>query len=352
MKNKALLVTALIALVATPGLTENSQPMKLLACVVACLCLSPEKAFKIFPHHWAVFGWLVWAAIGCILSPFPSLAIYGFHLRYEGLITFVLLVYLAFEWSKNMELGAIGWIGSALSVAYLLLIPLLHDTELSWLMLPKVPMAGLLAVAFGVAYHQNRWLGLPIIACGMATGSRSFILCAGLAVACSECLKTENLHIKRIVVLASLLIVSVAILPFTPLAGKLKNTEFSGTGARAQWILQADTLSKSIYPWGLGLDTGSTWLKDPKAVYAEKGAISDKVHNVFYDILVCTGWVGLIIVFLGLGSCIYHAFYYPTIRNEAAAIGILCYMVFGVMNPTGIPATALMLICVFNLKRL
>lgn len=302
-------------------------------------------------HHKLFFAFLCWTALCCFMSPWPALAVYGFHMRYEGLLTYVICLFLAIEYWKNFAtVKGITLPLILLSVIY----PFIHSYTpewAGWLLVPQVAIGAMCAVGFGILYPINRYLTLPIAIAGIWTGSRAFFVCMILTIAITECLNFKQIWRLKWFLAAFGLLVAL-VLPFTPLKQKLENTRFDFQGSRSQWIYQAIGISKALPLTGYGLDTGSEWLKPAKGRTAEhKDVIADRVHNIYFDVLIWTGWIGAFIAVIMISWTLLTAFTNRTLENVACGLGIASYLAFSVFNPLGAPSLALFFICILGVRK-
>ncbi len=130
-----------------------------------------------------------------------------------------------------------------------------------------------------------------------------------------------------------------------------------GTGARAQWIMQADEWGQSLPLTGFGLDSLIGKLKRPVGPTAEDRNMedstfqADRTHNILYDILLQTGWIGLTLTLLCFGSALAVVKDNLTTHNIACMGGLVAYVVFSCMNPPGILAHVIAVTCLFGIRK-
>lgn len=216
------------------------------------------------------------------------------------------------------------------------------------------------AVGFSICYYKGRnesllgvFVALIIAIAGFWTGSRSFLVCMIVSIVITEALKLRRGGVYKAfkVVLAILAVVMASVVPFDALRIKLMNTRVSFEGSRAQWAKQAIEISSYSYPWGWGLDTGSELLKSPKGRTAEIDVISDRTHNIFCDVLLWSGSIGLLLFLSVLVFTAKRIWLFHSPNNIACGLGALSVIIFSCMNPFGIPALALFFMCILGVRK-
>ena len=302
-------------------------------------------------HRKLFFAFLGWAALCCFMSPWPALAVYGCHLRYEGLLTYALCALFAWEYWRNFEtVKAITLPLLILTASYPFFTHWIGLELCGWLIVPPVAIGAMCAVGFGIAYPLSRWVAVPILVCGLWTGSRAFLVSAVLVVLIVEGLKFERKAAFKWCL--AVLAISIAVIPFTPLKAKILNTRVDFEGSRSQWIKQAISLSRSLPLTGYGLDTGTEWLKPAHGRTAEaKDVIADRTHNLFTDVLIWTGWTGLFLfvaLLFSTGKAVIDHF---DNENLACGLGCLAFVTFGLMNPLGCVALVLFFTCILGVRK-
>jgi hypothetical protein len=343
-----MIFLSFLALLACPGLSQNSQVAKLALSTMFLISCREGQRISFETHHKLYFGWLGMAAISSITSYWPSIAIYGFHYRYEGLLTYIVVTCLAVYYWRNYDTLMVLYLASLIGcTAWLIAKFYLDDETLGWLLLPPLAISGLSAVMFGATYMISRKASLPFLLFGLVAGYRAFLLSAMVSFIIGELIRRDlKAYWKQTLVV---IVAILAVLPFTPLLNKIKNTNFTLSGSRSQWIQQAWVAANHMPLQGYGLDSGSEILKTPKGKTAEKDVISDRVHNIIFDILLWSGWFGLGMVFMVFWYLCRATYQNLSNVNLACFMGVLCYALFNIVNPSGVPSLAAMLICLFGI---
>lgn len=306
---------------------------------------------KIRPVGKLYLVWLAWTAIGCFLSPWPWLAIQGYHSRQEGLIAYITLTIFALLYWQCFEdfmplfisLGILG-----ISLPFLSTV--MEPTTFNWLCSPPVAQSALFAIGTAILYSMHRSFVILTI-CGLVNANmRSGLIGAIAGILVYEALTFKGRK-KALGWLLTLFVGLALVLPFTKLGYKLSKTDFSFAGSRSQWALAALESAYSMPLTGWGLDVGSEILKPATGPTADKGAVADKTHNIIYDLLIFTGWPGLA---LALFIFVYSAFLTWETKNPiniTCMSGLAAFAACGFINPLGLPGICLALVCLFGLRK-
>jgi hypothetical protein len=155
------------------------------------------------------------------------------------------------------------------------------------------------------------------------------------------------------VIAASFLILLSTIFLTPQLRHKVLSFDVSslGTGARASWIMQAREISRRNIVRGIGLEVIDCYLKNPDSGLQRPNDFPDRTHNIIFDIILETGWVGYFICLGILGSAVGVTLLYPTSTNSICLGMLIAWIVFGFINPQGCGAHLLMLIGLFGIRR-
>jgi len=316
-------------------------------------------------HHRLFIVWLGWAFVCGLLSQHVEMAIYGYAWRMEGWLTWLILARLAWMyWEQMRDLRFITFMA-------VLGLGIVAAASLDWVAKwhnwfrdfsePRIALGGFIGMAGVLLWIRNRFLVLLTIPFLFMADSRSCVLgmIAGILVwEISEAIRKKKTDTGE--ALSWLIVICGVIVLLCPLAFKFTRIDPAtlGTGARAQWALQAQWLIKQHPIKGYGLDTLATVLWPPSGrghELAHQGgklvdAICDKTHNIILDILLMTGWPGLILCLLTFGSALGTAWLFPTASNRACISGMIAWIVMGLVNPQGIPAHFLMLVCLIGIN--
>ena len=122
-------------------------------------------------------------------------------------------------------------------------------------------------------------------------------------------------------------------------------------GSRVEWIKQTYEKSKKHPFVGFGLDNQSFVLKNPTNKEWISKDCPDRTHNIFCDIVLQTGYVGLVLFLCTLSSGIYIAYTHDENVVRVCAAGIISYICVGLLNPHGPPSHILFAILIFGLNR-
>lgn len=346
---------AFVCMCICPGLTSNSQITKLIVCAGFLMLASPVLPSRPTLTRCLVVAWLVWATIGCVMSDNWQIAIYGFHLRYEGLCTYVLAVIGASLFWRQPRImwivGLLAFVASAFTVMDLAMPTIL----INWIGIPNIAQAALFSVAAVIMYGIQRPFALICVPPLIWTANRSaiFAVCAGIAVI--EALRWNRASRSKVALWLVLAVVGCVVAMVSPIRKRLEATGATLTGARIQWMMQADTIARHHLPlFGLGLDTESKWLKPPKSGYYERevgrDTICDRTHNLGFDMILQTGWVGYTLALLALGAAAAVTVKHRSPVNVTCLAGLVAFVAFGMLNPLGVPALVLAVGCLWGIK--
>jgi len=223
-------------------------------------------------------------------------------------------------------------------------------------------MSGFGSVCFAILAVSNPILSIVPIGCSILVGTRTGLLVVAMM---SVYLSFSTIGRKYIGFILSASAVVVFLLGMMMLndgsaarssvmkkLGDVNVCSF-GSGARSSWIIQAYDI---VRKWpvekrliGDGFDTIVFHLRNPGGVMRPDGA-PDRTHNVAMDIILQTGVLGYTLSLLCLASCIHCVLDRADDRNKMCLAGILAWIVFGMFNPQGAAADAMMVCCVFGMR--
>ncbi len=381
--NKFLVPLCFIALLCAPGFTVSQQMNRL--ALVACLLLLVRGRWKFIPqiHHWLFFAWLVWCVAGIFFSDFPVIAFQGwFPYRGEGLIMWLVFTCLAITYwktSKDLKPLAITCLISCLALVgakialHLFYRHVFGDIKwaLEWydrLFMPDVALAAFAVVASVISCFIHPYLILVGLAVVISTANRAAFIAwiiawiiswnRALFAKWASALGAEFIHIKRIKLKHVLSVATGLVVLFFGLRildNKIARIPGSdiGSGARAQWLNQAVYLSDRLPLTGYGLDTLSQYLNHSVGEQRSdlRRFIPDRVHNLPYDLILQTGWIGYTLLLLALGHAIGCVALYPDKQNYLCLSAVLAFIVFGLFNPHGYLAIAVTLTAFFGIRK-
>lgn len=346
------MVTVLIAwamLLFGVGLSGAPEYGRLALCGLALLFAFRRHPRIALPGGLAL-AWLAWAAWSSWSSPWPALAWFGYYGRYEGLATWIVLFGLALayraaapRWGRGLPLDPM-----ALVIVVALLVFEIAGKR-PWGEVGAGALAALCAVWLHTAATGVGLLALPVL---LATGSRAGLVAAVAGIAAWE---AGRWGWRRCLPVVGAIAVAVAVVaPWTPAGRKLAGQNWSalGSGARSTMAVIASESAYGAFFRGFGLDTQSRQLAGPMAERpgGEK-AVCDRAHSLPLDLMLQTGAVGLVLASFALGAAIWYARRWPSHENRAAVGVVVAWAVFGMFNPQGIPAHALMLTCLFVVQK-
>lgn len=341
---------AFLALLFAPGFGVNSLINRLFACAILLVIAEPRLKPKLEITQKLFLAWLAWAALSCALSPHSEMALQGYYLRSEGLLTWLVLTCFAFAyWSYYEGAKAMTLL---LTVSCLVLFWFMRSPEEMPFIMPEVALGGFAALA--AVYIYGNFGGcvplLPLIPL-LYSGQRSAIAAVVAGIACRYVFIPLSARAwKTLLVVACL---CAAIIPLTPLKAKLahSNPFTIGQGARSDWIRQAYDLSFDRPLTGFGLDTLSKYLQPASEAYRHKSAIPDRTHNIAFDLILQTGWVGYLLALLVLGAAFGVTWKGRNERNVTCFCVLVAWIVYGLFNPQGVPAHALALIAIYGIRK-
>jgi O-antigen ligase len=357
---------SLIVLFLFPAFTISGQIARSIAIAMCLLCCHPKVSKKLAEPGLLLITWFLWAFFCSYQSEYFQLALFGFHKRFEGLITWILA--LSFGWlfwrSSNLKSLFITC-GGILALCFLAMVfkPDIYKS----LIFGHITIAAFASIVSCMLISRNiLWIGLAIPFVFL-TQIRSMLL--ALAFASLAYLLVNRKRIKDLFGNSwTPWIVTVIILPLTLIAAYPKLSTISyhsiGKGARTQFAEQAIHAIVFKPLTGYGIDTQSKILKPAvtdseeyhehdrgDGVMIRKIFDVDRCHNFFLDILLQTGFIGLALWLFILTRIVYRTLSYPSEINQACLYGTFSAIGFGFTNPMGIPAMFLLCLCVLGIER-
>lgn len=352
-----LLFLAFIAINFFPALSSNSLPAKMTICCVLLLLIDLEGRKRMGTTAKLYMAWLIWAGIGSFLSNWSVMAVDGFYGRYEGFLTYIVVTIFAYLYWQTCET----WLPLVLAIGVLgVMLPFLSSmippNTFEWLASPPVAQSAMFAVATAILYSIHRSFVIVTISGLVNAGMRSGVIAALAGCLAYELLTRSWSWNKKAAwrtLAASVAVFAVLTLSMhhSKLWTKLKATSFDFTGSRSQWVVQVDDIARLYMPLtGFGLDTGSEILQPATGKTHHAGAIADRAHNVLSDMLLWTGWPGLACAILIFAYAVALTWTHRTFQNVTCMAGLTAFVVYGFINPLGIPALFLMGVCVFGFE--
>lgn len=348
--NQVLYLLALAALFLAPGLSSSQVLNRLFLCALILLLVEPVRKRKMdWPQYW-LLAWIGWVTLCSFCSPHEWIAWHGFFLRWEGMTTLMLLGLLAANyWKIFTDLKGLRIALSIVCAFIIFTLPNYDKAGYATTVMSPITLSGFAALA-GVAL--GTWnaglltLALPILIC---TENRSALLAVmgGMVFYYAHALiwRVKRWHI--VTACACLFVLVTALIPRLATV----DAKTLGFGSRAQWILQADKIASSLPLTGYGLDTQGFYLECPTGAYVDKARYNDRVHNVTYDLILQTGWIGYTLMALAFGAALGIAWIERKPEQVACCAMVVAWVLFGLLNPQGVPAHALALIAMWGVRR-
>jgi O-antigen ligase len=363
---KIMINISLLVLFFFPAFTISGQIARSIAIAMCLLCAHPTIARRLAEPGILLITWFIWAIFCSYQSEYFQLALFGYHKRFEGIITWILA--LSFGWlfwrtSSLKSLFLYCKIILGICFAVMVFKPEIYKS----LIYGHITIAAFASIISCMLISRNiAWIGLAIPFVYL-TQVRSMLLAIGLASLAYLALnrhKIKDLFGNN----WTPWVVTVIILPLTLIAAYPKlssmNLRSLGTGARSQFAWQSIE-AITLKPFtGYGIDTQSKILK-PAIVGSEEyhehdrgdGVMIkrifdvDRAHNFFLDILLQTGFIGLILWLFILTRIVYRTFSYPSEINTACMYGACGAISYGLTNPCGIPCLFMLCLCVLGIER-
>ncbi len=317
---------------------------KLLFSSCMLLLVDGKKIVKYTSNHRLFLVWMVWITICCVFSAYPYISFIGYHLRVEGLLTWVVMAALAyFYWTVfETHLPMIGLCAGILILS-LFGLTFLPQEQFYLIGFTPVALASICCVFSVLLWSASPPLVLLMIPLLIYSNSRSAVIGSMAGIGLFILMKSANW--KKILLYSSSALIAMAILiQFTPLKAKFANIKPSaiGKGARAHWIKEGAKMTLTLPVTGLGLDTLGKYLTEaPDADYRHVHAICDKTHFFLLDIILMTGWIGFLIFLFMAYSSIKTTLAYQSDRNITCLCVMAAWAVFGCFNPQGCYSTML-----------
>lgn len=330
---------AFLSLLVAIQLCYESALSHLTFCTLALLATNVQYHGSKMLYTWLLF--VLWAFVGAFQTLHPQISLFG-SIRYEGVMTLVLgTIFAIAYWRSAKNLWFIEFLCAF--GCLLILCGHLFLSEYTFLSFygPAMPLAAFGAISGVILFAASPWLiliALPVVLmenCRIALPSMAI----GIAFYVIAVQEKKLIYLRRLAIIGAIFI---AVLPLTPLGHKFSKLVPStlGTGSRAQWMLQASNMSKQLPLMGVGLDqihlretAGST---SPTSGMDPADGDFDRTHNQPLDVLLMTGWIGLMLWLTPYVLAGFMAWEYPSGRNLACVAGLLTYLTFGMVNPQGI----------------
>jgi hypothetical protein len=297
--------------------------------------------------------WMAWAALGCFTSDWPLISIEGLWMRCEGLLTWVILLSLGyFYWTVFETIYPLALILFGFCMVTMPIMAIMFHPKFQTYILTDMAMSSIMSMTIALFFACNPVLVVIPMIMMYHLGNRTafFAPIIGCISLCAMCPSTFVKRWRVFALALGIIIVGILLSPARERLMKVNLFELGG-GCRGQWIVRAGELSKALPLTGFGLDTQSRYLGKANAVTMEPDAVSDRVHNIILDILLQTGWTGLTIWLLCLGACVGYTVIYGGIQNRICLALIVTWFTFGLINPQGIFAHAILCIAIMGIRR-
>jgi hypothetical protein len=298
--------------------------------------------------------WLTMTAVAGFWQPHWYWHLWGNYLRYEGTVTWVLLTLMALAYWRLANRTTWLEVAVALILAIQTALILWFGRDIAKWYVGETPIAVAAFAAMGAVLLYASHPALALLAAvplwwGNTRASVAAIA-AGLLV--FHAVVHWRKPSRKVVLMALVILTCLTI----PVATKLMSTNIRWTGPRTQWVLQGAAIASGLPLAGHGFDTQLDYLKNPKGSLSEsvarKDAVfkADRCHNIIFDIILQSGWLGYVLLLFTAGAAIYCTVKSPTGQNAALLAVMAAYAVFNMLNPSGIPSAGLALIALFGLR--
>lgn len=356
-----MIYAALGVLFFYPALTISGQLTRMIGVAMCLLCCHPTTRKRLAEPGILLIAWFAWACICSFLSDHFALSLFGYFKRWEGLPT----------WALAISFGWLFWQTSNLNKLYVscgTILAICLGAMIAYPAIYKSAIYGHLTIsAFVTIAAAMLMIKHPLFICSAfpfvyLTQNRSMIV--GMVAACAiyAALNWRKINPHRLIEIG-IALVFVLILAYP----KLSTIDAStiGNGARSHAIKQALDYITLKPLTGYGIDTQSTLLKpmeDPEYREARTFVDSrdntrvlyntlDRCHNFFFDMLIQTGLIGLIIWLLIIARMTYRAFCCPNEVNRACLLGLMAWLGFNLFNPSGVPSMFLACTCIMGIEK-
>ena len=361
MTNLSLLVLFLF-----PAFTLSGQIARSIAIAMCLLCAHPKVTKKLAEPGILLFTWFAWAVLCSYQSDNFQLALFGYHKRFEGLVTWILAISFGWLFWRTSTLDRLFLTCKAI-LAICLLVMIFRPDIYKSLIFGHITIAAFASIVSCMLMAKHPAyiaLALPFI---YLTMNRSMILALSLGsityVVINRKYISELFMMKWYPWVFMVIVLALAIFGAYPKLKKIDSSSL-GTGFRSQMVIQSIHAFTQRPLTGYGIDTLSKVLHQRNDVNAEHNWNDmgnghfvrnyfdvDRSHNIFLDILLQTGIIGLIISLFILTRMTYRTFCYPLEINQACLYGVSAVIGFGLMNPFGIPAMFLMCLCILGIEK-
>lgn len=217
-----------------------------------------------------------------------------------------------------------------------------------WVTSTNIGIATFAGLSLPLLFSYNALLaGLSVIALFIGTTRSAWLAgVCGLVVFLWLSFKPTLRSIALLVCIALSLALSVHWLT----GKKMPSLDSVGAGSRPQFMLQAEDKAYVAPITGYGLDTQSKYLRPASGITKHRGTVTDRAHFLPLDITLQIGWIGYLLCCAILAKAIHVTWYNRTRRNVACLSVIVSFVVATCMNPSGIPAIALLSIGLFGIQ--
>ncbi len=327
---------------------------KLLISGCFMLLMNEKHALKLANHHIMFLVWMAWILICCWFSDYRYISMVGYHLRVEGLLTWIVMASLAyFYWVTFAERDAMSILCLVVMLLTVTGLNILSTDMFNLIAFTPVALGSICCVMFILFWSVSPAASILVVPFFIASNSRSAIVASIVAVAVYSLLKSKDAKKLTIYATLALLIIS-AVIYCTPLKQKFSNIKVGsiGTGARSHWIKEGAKQSLHLPITGYGLDVLANYLTPaPTSEYRQRNANCDKTHFLVMDILLMTGWIGLGIFSVMAWYALKTAYYYRSDHNITCFSVLVAWFVFGMFNPTGMYSTMIAIWAFIGLRK-
>jgi len=347
---------ALFTLFFFPAMTLVGQTARMITVAMCLLCCHPRIEKKLAEPGILLMVWLAWATLCSWYGNSFDMSLFGYYKRFEGLSMWLLAVSFGWLFWRSSSLNRL-YLSIGAIFAVCLTVMLIEPKIYGGIIYGHITIAAFAAIGSCILMAKHPAFIACAIPFAFITGNRSIVIALLCGGGCYLALNWKKLPRKLIYAMASLfLIAALGVLP------KLLTMDIRslGKGVRTQVAMEAVQYIAMKPVMGYGIDTQSTLFgknEHEKITHEIRGRVLelqmdlDRCHNIFLDVTMQTGFVGLAIWLFLLTRMAYRAFCYPSEVNTACLCGMAAFIGFNLANPCGIPSIFLACICITGIEK-
>ena len=356
---------SLLVLFLFPAFTISGQIARSIAIAMCLLCCHPKTVKKLAEPGILLLTWFAWAVFCSYQSDNFQLSLFGYHKRFEGIITWILAISFGWLFWRTSKLNSL-FITCGLILAICLGAMIFRPDIYKNVIFGHIAIgafAAIVACMFMVKHPLYIGIALPFIAITLNRSMLLALLFGAMAYGLVHRKKLlESFKTWKPWAVCGVIFTLCVIAAYP----KLKNIDPRSFGSGARTDFARQTIQASIIRpiLGYGIDSQSKilippindkseyrWDSRPDGTQYKVYFNVDRCHNFLLDILLQTGLVGVAIWVLILTRMTYRTLLMPNEINQACLYGTAAVMGFGMMNPFGIPAMFLLCLCVLGIER-